>query len=341
VNLYRYYQDQVLAIVDALAEEGTLPTGLDISRVQIEPSRDSAHGDIATNVAMVLAKAARMKPRALAEILSKRLEGVEGVEAAAVAGPGFINISLTKSFWYRRMTEILDTGPAYGDADLGAGQSINVEYVSANPTGPLHVGHGRGAVVGDSLAGLLEKAGYRVTREYYVNDAGGQVDAVARSLFMRYQLATGAIDAETFSERCSSGDVQYAGDYLQSVAEELLARDGERWALAREDEWLPVFRQFVVERMLALIQTDLAAMGIRFATVTSERGLWETHSIESALATLEDRGLIYTGVLEPPKGKLPEDWEARPQTLFRATEYGDEVDRPLKELFPVLRRDVE
>lgn len=330
MNLYRHFQDQMLTIVDALADEGTLPGGLDSTRVQMEPSRDSAHGDIATNAAMVLAKPARMKPRDLAEVLSRRLEGLDGVAAVDVAGPGFINLSLTPTFWHDRMVEILEAGTTYGDASLGAGQSINVEYVSANPTGPLHVGHGRGAVVGDSLAALLEKAGYCVTREYYVNDAGGQVDAVARSLFMRYQLATGAITAETFTARCSTGDVQYAGDYLQSVAEELVARDGERWTSKSEDEWLPVFRQFVVERMMTLIQDDLAKMGIHFATVTSERGLWETQRIQSALSVLEGRGLIYTGVLDPPKGKLPDDWEARPQTLFRATRYGDEVDRPLK-----------
>jgi arginyl-tRNA synthetase len=330
VNLFRHLHGQVLGVVERLASDGRLPGRPDTGRVLVEPTRDPAHGDVATNAAMVLAGPAGLKPRALATMIADELRSVDGIAAVEVAGPGFVNLTLTAGFWHARLAEILAAGTDYGDSAIGAGEPVNVEYVSANPTGPLHVGHGRGAVVGDALAALLEKAGYRVTREYYVNDAGGQVNALARSLWRRYRLALGVDPPEAFERLRSEGAVEYGGDYLVPVAEALAERDGDRWVDAAEDEWLPVLRAYAVERMMALIEADLAALGIRFQRVTSERALVESGGIVAALRLLEERGLIYTGVLAPPKGKLPEDWEPRPQTLFRATAWGDEVDRPLQ-----------
>jgi arginyl-tRNA synthetase len=330
MNLFRYFQERIAAEIEKLAAQGDLPTGLDVSRIAVEPPRDGTLGDVATNAAMVLASAAGRRPRELAVVLAQRLLRVDGVATAEVAGPGFLNLRLKESFWHARLLDILAAGTAYGDSRLGAGERVNVEYVSANPTGPLHVGHGRGAVVGDALAALLEKAGFGVTREYYVNDAGGQVDALARSLRLRYLIAAGAERSETFEQRRAGGEVQYGGDYLVPVAEALFARDAERWINAPEAEWLPVFREFAVERMLAVIREDLAALGIGFQVESSERALVDSGGVDAALHLLEARGLIYEGVLEPPKGKLPDDWEPRPQTLFRASQFGDEVDRPLK-----------
>jgi arginyl-tRNA synthetase len=330
MNLFRYFQERIAAEIETLAAQGNLPPGLDASRIGVEPPRDGTHGDVATNAAMVLASAAGRRPRELAVLLAQRLLHVQGVSTAEVAGPGFLNLRLKESFWHARLLEILAAGIAYGDSRRGTGQRVNVEYVSANPTGPLHVGHGRGAVVGDALAALLEKAGFLVTREYYVNDAGGQVDALARSLWVRYLIAAGAQQSETFELLRASGEVQYGGDYLVPVAEALFSRDGSRWIKAPEGEWLPPFRDFAVEQMLALIREDLAALGISFQVESSERALVESGGVDAALHLLEERGLIYEGVLEPPKGKLPDDWEPRPQTLFRASQFGDEVDRPLK-----------
>jgi arginyl-tRNA synthetase len=330
VNVYRRIEAEIAAALAELAAEGRLPADIDTARVAVEPPRDPAHGDLATNVAMVLAGRARLKPRDLAAGLAAALAGRDGIVRAEVAGPGFINLTLADAVWHGCLAGILALGPAYGDGDAGRGLPVNVEYVSANPTGPLHVGHGRGAVVGDALAALLEKAGYAVTREYYVNDAGGQVDALARSLFLRYRVARGAEPLEAIDDLRASGQLAYGGDYLVPVADALAARDGDRWLDAPEAAWLPACRAFAIERMLALIEADLALLGIRFQVITSERALVAAGAVDRAVATLDRAGLIYEGVLEPPKGKLPDDWEPRPQTLFRATRFGDEVDRPLK-----------
>ncbi|MBK8909545.1 MAG: arginine--tRNA ligase [Rhodospirillales bacterium] len=323
MNLFQFFADAVSDAVAALAGDGVLPDGLDTARVAVEPPRDAGHGDVTTNAAMVLAKSARMKPRELAAALAGRLAAMESVADVEVAGPGFINLRLAHPFWHERLRDILKAGSAYGDSTSGAGTAVNIEFVSANPTGPLHVGHGRGAVVGDVLAALLEKAGYRVTREYYVNDAGAQVDALARSLHFRYREALGE-DAGAFPEGL------YPGDYLVPVAEDMVRRDGDRWRNAEAGDWLPAFRDVAAERMLALISDDLALLGVRFDVMTSERRLVADGKVEAALATLAEMGLLYEGVLEPPKGMLPDDWEPRPQTLFRATLFGDDVDRPLK-----------
>ncbi|HJT08238.1 MAG TPA: arginine--tRNA ligase [Stellaceae bacterium] len=313
----------VAAEIGELARAGALPAGLDTSRIAVEPPRDPNHGDVSTNAAMVLAKPAGMAPRALAEKLVERLKRRPEVVAAAPAGPGFINLRLADGFWHERLAEIVRAGPAYGDSRLGAGKPVNIEYVSANPTGPMHVGHGRGAVVGDALAALLDKVGFAVTREYYINDAGAQVDVLARSAYLRYREALGE----------SVGAIPeglYPGDYLKETGRALAERDGRKWLGAAEETWLPAVRDFAITEMLALIRGDLAALGVRHDVFTSERAIVAAGAIERALATLEGQGLVYVGTLEPPKGKLPDDWEARPQTLFRSTQFGDDVDRPLK-----------
>ncbi len=330
MNVFSWFRDRIAAEIAALGSAGALPAGLDTARIGVEPPRDPAHGDLACNAAMVLAGAARRKPRELAVLLAQRLLAIDGVATAEVAGPGFINLRLAPAFWHARLADILKAGVAYGDSALGGGRPINVEYVSANPTGPLHVGHGRGAVVGDALAGLLRKAGFAVTREYYVNDAGGQVDALARSLRLRWLIVAGAEPADAFARAQADGTVQYGGDYLVPVAEALWQQDGGRWLEAPEEQWLPAFRAFAIESMMRLIRDDLEALGIRFDVIASERALVEQGGVNAALRFLEERGLIYEGVLEPPKGKLPDDWEPRPQVLFRATGYGDETDRPLQ-----------
>ena len=330
MNLFQHFRDRVMAIVDGLIADGTLPGGLDTARIAVEPPRDAAHGDVTTNAAMLLAKPAGLKPRDLAEKLAERLGQEEHVTATEIAGPGFINLRLDDGFWRDRLQEILDSGTAYGDSsigktpdDRGRVPKINVEYVSANPTGPMHVGHGRGAIVGDVLASLLEKAGFDVTREYYINDAGAQVDVLARSLHLRYRQALGE----------ETGDIPeglYPGDYLIAAGQALADRDGVKWLQADEADWLEPVRDFAIEAMMELIRGDLAAAGVEHAVFTSERSLVGAGAVEAALKTLEDRGLIYDGILEPPKGKTPDDWEPRQQTLFKASQFGDDVDRPVK-----------
>ncbi|HEY9539593.1 MAG TPA: arginine--tRNA ligase, partial [Kiloniellaceae bacterium] len=277
--------------------------------------------------AMVLAKPAGQKPRDLAAALAARLEQIPEVTAVEVAGPGFINLRLAPAVWHARLGDILRAGTAYGDGDLGQeqgqGQAVNVEYVSANPTGPLTVGHARGAVVGDALSALLAKVGYKVTREYYVNDAGGQVDTLARSAYLRYREALGeAIGAIP--------EGLYPGDYLKDVGAALAARDGHKWHNAPEAEWLPPVRRFAIDAMMDLVRADLDFLGVHQEVFSSERALVEAGGVEEVVKFLEARDLVYTGVLEPPKGKTPEDWEPRPQLLFKATLFGDDVDRPLR-----------
>ena len=323
MNLFRHFHDVVIAALDALVEAGDLPAGLDFSRVTVEPPRDPEHGDVSTNAAMVLAKPAGRKPRDIAETLAERLAGHDDVAAAEVAGPGFINLRLPTAVWHARLADVLKAGTAYGASDIGTGHTVNVEYVSANPTGPITVGHARGAVVGDALASLLAKAGYAVVREYYINDAGAQVDTLARSAYLRYREALGEAIGEI-----PSG--YYPGDYLKDVGRALAARDGDTWLTAPEAEWLPPVRRFAVDAMVAMIKDNLKLLGIEQEVFTSERSIVEKGAIEDALDTLAARDLVYVGTLEPPKGKKPEDWESRPQTLFRSTRFGDDVDRPLK-----------
>jgi len=323
MNVFDHFRSVVVGAVADLSAAGQLPTDMNTASITVEPPRDASHGDLATNAALVLAKQAKMKPRDIADALSGPLAKADHVEALDIAGPGFINLRLADDFWRDQVPAVIKAGTGYGQSSFGANAPVNVEYVSANPTGPLHLGHVRGAVYGDALAALLAKAGYDVTREYYINDAGAQVDVLARSTHLRYREALGE----------DIGDIpegMYPGDYLIPVGQAVAARDGDKWIRAGEGEWLPAFRRASVDAMMETIKTDLKRLGVEQEVFFSERSLHETGRIDEALQALTDRELIYTGVLEPPKGKKPDEWEPRPQTLFRSSAYGDDVDRPLK-----------
>ena len=322
MNLFTEIRATVLDALGHLQQSGVLPEGLSFDAVAVEPPRDVAHGDMATNAAMVLAKPAGMKPRDIAEALAARLVIDARIEAADVAGPGFLNLRLATDEWRDVVRAVYARGTDFGRSGMGRGKKVNVEFVSANPTGPLHVGHTRGAVFGDALASLLDFTGYEVTREYYINDGGAQVDVLARSVYLRYLEAHG--QAVAFE------DGTYPGDYLIAVGEALKNKVGTAYVDQPEDVWLIEIRSFATDAMMALIREDLKALGVVMDVFYSEKSLYGTGRIEEALATLEGKGLIYEGVLEPPKGKKPEDWEPREQTLFRSTDHGDDVDRPVK-----------
>ena len=325
MNIFNEFKDKIQIIVEEMSNASTLPAGLDTSAITVEPPRDASHGDLASNVALVLAKQAGAKPRDIADAIGERLAANQEVEAVEVAGPGFINLRLADSFWHDRLGEVLAAGAGYGQSDLGAGRKVNVEYVSVNPTGPLHVGHARGAVFGDALSALLEKAGYDVTREYYINDLGSQIDTLARSTIRRYGEALGKIEPDE-----SAYEGLYPGDYLVPVGRKVADEQGEKLWHAPDDEQMEFFIAFTVAEMMALIRDDLAALGVVQDVFTSERAVVEAGKLDEGLSQLDAKNLIYTGVLEAPKGKKPDDWEPREQTLFRATEFGDDVDRPLK-----------
>ncbi len=322
MNLFAEIKSVVIEKLEALVAAGTLPEGLSFANVTVEPPRDALHGDLATNAAMVLAKPAKMKPRDIAEALAGLLAEDARVLSADVAGPGFLNLRIDPAVFQAMVADILAKGTDFGRSNIGAGRKVNVEYVSANPTGPLHVGHTRGAVFGDALSSLLDFAGYEVTREYYINDGGAQVDVLARSAFERYREACG--HAPEIKEGL------YPGDYLIPVGEALKAKYGDSLIGKPESDWLADIRLFATEAMMDLVRSDLASLGVKMDVFYSEKSLYGTGKIEAAIASLDAKGLIYTGTLPPPKGKLPEDWEAREQTLFRSTEHGDDVDRPVQ-----------
>jgi len=354
-NIFTLLTQEVRGALAALVPE--LPPEA-LSRVQVEPPRDAAHGDMATNAALVAAKPARMPPAKLAAALAERLVALPMVAEAAPAGPGFVNLRLKEDFLRGQVPTVLRGGEAYGDSRLGAGLRANVEYVSANPTGPMHVGHCRGAVVGDALANLMAKAGFAVTKEYYVNDAGNQVAALGWAAYWRYLRAV-TIDSDEWNAEAAEHRfgvaLQYRGDYLVAVGDALAERFGDRMMARRVDtanlpeeetvlafgpalergwmvrgSWLDTCRETAVAMMMAEIREDLALLGVNQDVFVSERSLVEAGGVEVALRLLSDKGLVYEGVLDPPKGKVPDDWEPRPQMLFRATEFGDEVDRPLR-----------
>jgi arginyl-tRNA synthetase len=321
MNLFADLRGLVFEALAKLETEGVLPAGLDTRNVAVEPPRDPLHGDMATNAAMVLAKPAKMKPRDIAEALAAKLEEDDRITSAEVAGPGFLNLRLAPSVWQGLVPAVLAAGADFGRSTMGAGQKVNVEFVSANPTGPMHVGHTRGAVVGDALAALLDFAGYDVTREYYINDGGAQVDVLARSTYLRYLEAHG--------QEVEFPDGTYPGDYLIAVGEALKDKVGDAYVDQPEEVWLEEVREYATEAMMALIREDLALLGVKMDVFFSEKALYGTGRIEQAIERLKSQGLIYRGTLEPPKGKLPEDWEPREQTLFKSTEHGDDVDRPI------------
>ena len=316
---------RVHAVCGALAAEGGWPAGIDLSRVVVEPPREAAHGDMATNAAMVLAKEARAKPRDLAEAIAAKLRADDLIASVDVAGPGFINLTLKPKAWSDALRTVLREGSAYGRSKIGAGEKVNVEYVSANPTGPMHVGHGRGAVFGDALCSLLAFAGYEVVREYYINDAGAQVDVLARSAYLRYREALG----ENIG---AIPEGLYPGDYLMPVGKALSAEYGDKLLAMPEGGWLPIVRDKAIAMMMEEIKGDLSALNIRHDVFFSERSLVETgnNKVTETIDFLRSRGDVYEGRLPPPKGGLVEDYEDREQMLFRATAYGDDVDRPLK-----------
>lgn len=324
MSLYAQYAALLDGVLDDLVAEGALLAGLDRRNVTVQPPRDPAHGDLATNAAMVLAKGAGTNPRALAEVIRPKLEGLPPVSSVEIAGPGFINLRLTPDAWRDELRTILREAEEYGLSAIGGDERVNVEYVSANPTGPLHMGHCRGAVVGDSLARILEAAGFRVTKEYYVNDAGAQVDTLARSLHLRYREALGEEIGEI-------PEGLYPGDYLKPVGILLAADFGDDMVDVPEDQWLPVFRNAAIRAMLDLIRHDLALLGIHHDIFSSEAELQRSGAVERAMQVLRDKGLVYQGALERPKSLDPQDeWEPVELTLFRASRFGDDQDRPMK-----------
>ena len=322
-NIFEIYAAEVERAVTRLIEAGTVPAETSLANVTLEPPRDPAHGDLSTNAAMVLAKPAKTNPRAIAEALKPLLEDAPNVGAVEIAGPGFLNIRLDEAAWLAELERIDSAKMDYGRSDLGAGTRVNVEYVSANPTGPMHMGHCRGAVIGDALSRLLAFTGHAVTKEYYVNDAGGQVDVLARSAHLRYREALGE-DVGEIPEGL------YPGDYLKPVGQALAAEYGDRYVGAPEGDWLLTFREKAVAAMMALIRADLAKLGIEHDVYASEWALQKAGAVERAEAKLRGMGHVYEGVLDPPKGELPDDWEPVELTLFRASDFGDDVDRPLK-----------
>ncbi len=322
MNLFADIRTLVLDSLATLQSEGTLPGDLDFTNVAVEPPRDALHGDMATNAAMVLAKPAKSNPRAIAESLAAKLTADPRITSADVAGPGFLNLTLDPACWTAIVPLAIKAGADFGRSDMGQGKKVNVEYVSANPTGPLHVGHTRGAVFGDALASLLDFAGYDVTREYYINDGGAQVDVLARSCYLRYLESNG--------QEVAFEDGTYPGDYLIPVGAALKEKYGDSLVGKPESEWLADLREFGTHAMMEMIRADLKALNIEMDVFYSEKSLYGTGRIEDAINSLKDKGLIYEGVLEPPKGKKPEDWEPRQQTLFKSTEHGDDVDRPVQ-----------
>ena len=323
MNIFTLFETEFATILRSLQEQGRLPADLDSGRVVFELPRETSHGDVACNAAMVLAKQASMKSRDLAERLVPEFQKLDGVTAVEIAGPGFINLCVEPRLWTTEIDAIIEAGTDYGRNRAGGGRPINVEYVSANPTGPLHAAHARGAVLGDALAGLLCFCGWKVTREYYINDAGAQVDVLARSAYLRYCEALGR----------EIGDIPsglYPGSYLVDVGKALAAEFGETFLDSDEAEWLAPVRSFTIDAILVGIREDLQALGIRMDLFSSERALVDSGAVQSAIDRLQDAGHVYRGILEPPKGKEPEDWEPREQLLFRASAFGDDTDRPLQ-----------
>ena len=324
MDVFAGFHGRVLAAVQQLKHDGVVPPDASIEGITLGSPKDASHGDLATNAAMVLAKQAGLGPRALAERIAPLLASDPHIDKVEIAGPGFINLTLASAFWPRVLRMVLEQGAAYGESAIGKGKAVNVEYVSANPTGPMHVGHCRGAVFGDALANLLAFTGFAMTREYYVNDAGAQVDALARSAYLRYREAHGEDIGEI-------PEGLYPGDYLKPVGETLAAQHGRELLAMPESEWLPIARAAALQAMLAMIENDLDALDIHHDVFFSERSLTEgpRDEIAETIADLKTRGLIYQGRLPPPRGQVDEDWEDREQLLFRATEFGDDMDRPL------------
>ncbi len=322
-TLHARFAADLAAALDALEAEGALLRGLDRRNVTVEPPRDPSHGDLATNAAMVLAKPAGTNPRALAELIKPKLVDLPYVISAEIAGPGFLNVRLSEETWREELSNVLAEAGDYGRSNMGQGTTVNVEYVSANPTGPMHMGHARGAIVGDALASLLEYAGFNVIREYYINDAGAQVQTLGRSAYLRYREALGENIGEI-------PEGYYPGDYLIPIGQQLAAEFGPKYVDLPETEWLDLFREKAVAAMMDMIRADLALLGIHHNVFASEAAVQRAGRVDAAFDRLRREGLIYEGVLEAPKGELPDDWEPTEMTLFRSTAFGDDQDRPVR-----------
>lgn len=320
MHLYQRFTDEILKVVTHFQDQGVLPTDLSLEKITLEPPKDPTHGDLSTNVAMVLNKAAGKNPKELAQLFTDELVKHQDVESVSIAGPGFINLTLKPYCWLPALEEILKVGDTYGQSDMGQGHLINLEYVSANPTGPVHIGHCRGAIIGDVLANLLSKAGYKIIKEYYINDAGGQANELARSSYIRYLEALGQPVQELGA---------YGGDYLIPVGQALAQEFGDRFVGKDESEWLLDVRAFAIDMMIDRIKQDLKELNIEHDVFFSENAMIQSGKVQEAIDTLKAQGLVYEGVLEKPKGQEIEDWEPRPQTLFKATAFGDDMDRPL------------
>ncbi len=322
MNIFAQVREHIIAVLEQLMTEGVIPEGTSFTAITAEPPRSAEHGDVATNAAMVLSKVAKKNPRELANLIVEKLEAVQSITRAEVAGPGFINVRLDPKIYLDLICAIVADGSGYGNTDIGGHRPINIEYVSANPTGPMHIGHARGAIVGDVLARLLLKAGYNITKEYYINDAGGQVDVLARSAYLRYQEARGRDIGEI-------PEGLYPGDYLVVVGESFAAQHEDDYLDMPEEDWLPVMREFALEAMMVMIREDLLQLGIEHDVFTSEKQILKTGGVQSAIEQLKNDGLVYTGMLEAPKGGDVEEWEAREQLLFKSTDFGDDEDRAL------------
>ena len=322
MNIFTLFETHIYNIYNELVAEGALAEGHNLSKLTVELPREESHGDLATNIAMVTAKSAGMNPRALAELYVAKLADLDDVESAEIAGPGFINLRLPASAWQNQLRDIHEAGVAYGQSEIGKGQKVNVEFVSANPTGPLHAAHARGAIFGDALAHLLQFAGFDVTREYYINDAGTQVDVLARSAYLRYR--------EAFGEEVTIPAGLYPGEYLKEVGQALKAEFADRFLEADEETYLAPIREFAVAMIMAGIKDDLSRLGVSMDVFSSERALTDNGKVQAAIDHLTAQDLIYHGVLEKPKGQAPEDWEEREQMLFKAKQFGDDTDRPLQ-----------
>ena len=323
MNVIQKVLEIIQVEIKDLISEGIVSSSADLTRINLDRTKDPAHGDFSTNAAMVLSKSSGIKPHDLGKIIAERLKEKNEFKTIEIAGPGFINIRLVREFWRSLIPTILKSGIGYGDSDIGKGQPVNIEYVSANPTGPMHIGHARGAVFGDALSSLLEKVGYKVTREYYINDWGSQIDVLARSTYLRYREALGE-DIGKIPEGL------YPGDYLKNLGEFIKRKDGDKWKNLSEDEWLDSFKELAIQEMMALIREDLSSLGVRHSVFVSEAELVAKGANDQVLKVLQEDNLVYTGILDAPKGKSSESWEARPQLLFRSSQFGDDVDRALK-----------
>ncbi len=325
MNLFDVFRDQINLILSKLSAEENWPSHVDLSSFTVELPREAKHGDLTTNAAMILAKPLGQPPHRIAARIAEQLLLLPNIIKAEIAGPGFINVTLSASQWQQQLQYILQTDERYGDCNIGLGKIINVEIVSANPTGPLHTGHSRNAVLGDAIAALLQKVGYQVCREYYINDAGGQIDALARSVHVRYREALGhSISPEDFK------DGMYGGDYLVPVGKKLAQEFGDKYLTAPESSWISLFKKTTIDAMMNDIRNDLASLGVHIDTFVSEAELVAAGGVEKVLEILDKKGDLYTGILVPPKGHTDEDWEQREQTLFQSTKYGDDVDRAVK-----------